>query len=172
MAAFLLLVLAVAGGAVLADLVRENTTAGEITVFHQTVTGYSEGWLLAIAAGLGFVVALLLVAAVSSTKGRARRRQPRLPRRGLDNQVVEPEPDHARLLDEFFGPEETPGHLGGPASPPHLRSDRREGQAEHNQRWAAPERIEHHSEPRYEQIRRAARRHNSDLPFPASRGRR
>ena len=64
MAAFFLFVLAVAGGVVVADLVWENTTAGQITVFHHTVSGYPEGWLLAIAAGLGSVVALLLVATV------------------------------------------------------------------------------------------------------------
>jgi hypothetical protein len=39
----------------------ENPTAGQLTVFHHTISGYPEGWLLAIAAGLGFVAALLLV---------------------------------------------------------------------------------------------------------------
>ena len=75
MAAFVLFALAVAGAAVVADLIWENPTAGQITVFHHTVIDYPEGWLLAIAAGLGFVVALLLVASVNSTKsdGRAAR---------------------------------------------------------------------------------------------------
>jgi hypothetical protein len=61
MAAFVLFVLAVAGAAVVADLAWENPTAGQLTVFHHTISGYPEGWLLAIAAGLGFVAALLLV---------------------------------------------------------------------------------------------------------------
>ena len=72
MAAFVLFALAVAGGVVVADLVRENPTAGQVTVFGQTVGGYPEGWLLAIAAGLGFVAALLLVASVNSTAGDGR----------------------------------------------------------------------------------------------------
>jgi hypothetical protein len=49
---------------------------------------------------------LLLVAALHATKGRrVRRGQLRRRRRALEHQVVAPEPDHARLLDEFFGPE-------------------------------------------------------------------
>jgi hypothetical protein len=73
MAAFGLFVLAVAGAAVVADLAWENPTTGQLTVFNQTVGGYPEGWLPAIAAGLGLVVALLLVASVNSTRddGRA-----------------------------------------------------------------------------------------------------
>jgi nitric oxide reductase large subunit len=82
MVAFFLFVLAVAGGVVVGNLVWENTTAAEITVFGQPVTGYSQGWLLAMAATLGFVVALLLVASVGVTKGRReRRRQLRMLRR-------------------------------------------------------------------------------------------
>jgi hypothetical protein len=173
MAAFFLLVLAIGGGVVVADLARENTTVGEITVFHQTVTGYPEGWLLATAAGLGFVVAVLLVASSSAAKGRARRRQLRRRRPGLESRGGEPEPDHDRLLDEFFGPDETPRHVGRPARPAHLRGDRRQGQARHDQRWNAPERVKHQPEPLYEQASRAAGpHHDTDLPFPARDGRR
>ena len=57
MAAFVLFMLAVAGGVVAADLVWENPAAGQVTMFHQTIGGYREGWLLAIAAGLGLVAA-------------------------------------------------------------------------------------------------------------------
>jgi hypothetical protein len=93
MAAFVLFVVAVAGAVVVTDLVWENPTAGQITVFQHTITGYPEGWLLAIAAGLGFVVALLLVASVNSTKGRrARRKQLRRLRYDLEDQVATPEP--------------------------------------------------------------------------------
>ena len=124
MAAFVLFVLAVAGGVTVADLAWENSAAGQVTVFHHTVGGYPEGWLLPIAAWLGFVVALLLVASVNSTKGRrARRKQLRGLRRGLEDQVVAPEPDHARLLDEFFGPEEPSRQLGGPARPADPRGE-------------------------------------------------
>jgi hypothetical protein len=152
MAAFFLFVLAVAGGFVLADLVWENTAAGEITVFHHTVSGYPEGWLLAIAAGLGFVVALLLVASMNATKGRrARRKQLRRLRRGLEHQVA-PKPDHARLLDDFFGPEEPPRQLSGPAD---LKSDGRERRADDHQRWVTPQPIQHPTEPLYQQARSA-----------------
>jgi hypothetical protein len=174
MAAFLLFVLAVAGGVTVADLAWENTTAGQITVFDHTVSGYPQGWLLAIAAGLGFVVALLLVASVNSTKGRrARRKQLGRLRRGLEHQAVAPKPDHARLLDEFFGPAEPSRHPGGPAWPSDLRGEGREGRAEDNQRWVTGERVEYPPEPLYEQARRAAGlRQDWDLPVAASQGRR
>jgi hypothetical protein len=174
MAAFLLFVLAVAGGVTVADLVWENTAAGEIMVFHHTVSGYPEGWLLAIAAGLGCVVALLLVASVNSTKGRrARRKQLRRLRRGLEHQAVAPKPDHARLLDEFFGPDEPSRHPGGPAWPADLRGEDREGRAEDDRRWVTGERVQYPAEPLYEQTRRAAGLSGDwDLSVAASQGRR
>jgi hypothetical protein len=156
MAAFLLFVLAVAGGVVVADLVRENTTAGQITVLDHTVSGYPEGWLLAIAAGLGCVVCLLLVASVNSTKGRrARRKQLGRLRHGLEHQAVAPKPDHARLLDEFFGPAEPSGHLGGLARPADLKAAGRERRADDHQRWVTPQPIQHPTEPLYQQVRSA-----------------
>jgi|SRR5215218_140020 hypothetical protein len=115
MAALFLLLLAVTGGVLIAELVVENPTADQITLFHHTLTGYSEGWLLAIAAGLGALITLLLVASLNATKGRrVRRGQLRRRRRGLEHQMGAPEPDHARLLDEFFGPEQPSRHPAGP----------------------------------------------------------
>jgi len=173
MAAFVLFVVAVAGGAVVADLVWENPTTGQITVFHHTVAGYPEGWLLATAAGLGFVVALLLVASINSTKGRrARHKQLSGLRHGLEDQAA-PEPDHARLLDAFFGPEEPFRHPGGPARPAHPPEGDRAGRAEDDPRWVTGERVEYPPEPLYEQARRAAGlRQDWDLPVVASQGRR
>jgi hypothetical protein len=52
MAAFFLL-LALIGGALVGDLVWENSTAGEVTVLDPTVTGYPQSWLLAAAAVIG-----------------------------------------------------------------------------------------------------------------------
>jgi hypothetical protein len=156
MAAFLLFVLAVAGGVVVADLVWENTTAGQITVFDHTVSGYPEGWLLAIAAGLGGVVALLLVASVNSTKGRrARRKQLGRLRRGLGHQAVAAKPDHARLLDEFFGPAEPSRHLGGPARPEEFNTQDPERRADDHQRRVTPQPIQHPTEPLLQQVRSA-----------------
>jgi hypothetical protein len=174
MAAIVLFVVAVAGAVVAADLVWENTTVGQITVFHHTVTGYPVGWLLAMAAGLGFVVALLLVASVNSMKGRrARRKQLVRLRPGLEEHVAAPGSDHARLLDAFFGPEEPSRHPDGPARPADLRGERPEGRADDHQRWVTGERVEYPLEPLYEQARRAAGLGQDwDLPVAASQGRR
>jgi hypothetical protein len=155
MAAFVLFVLALAGGVVVADLVRENPTTGQVMVFGQAVGGYPEGWLLAIAAGFGFVVALLLVASVNLTKGRrARRKQLRGLRRGLEDQVVAPEPDHARLLDAFFGPEEPSRQLGGPTRLADPRGEGPERRAE-GQGWVTVRPIQQPTEPLYQQVRSA-----------------
>ena len=178
MAAFVLFVLAVVGGVTVADLAWENPAAGQVTVFHHSVGGYPEGWLLAIAAGLGFVVALLLVASVNSTKRRrARRTQLRGLRRGLEDQVTAPEPDHARLLDAFFGPEE-PSRLQHPAEPHYqqmrsvqVREDGWDGRARDHQGWVTGERVEDPPEPLYEQARRAAGLgQDGDFPVAASQG--
>ena len=91
MAAFFLL-LALIGAALVGDLVWENTTAGEVTVLDRTLVSYPQGWLLAAAAGIGFVTALLLVASVSSTKARrTRRRQLRAMKRDQQDPLFEPE---------------------------------------------------------------------------------
>ena len=154
MAAFVLFVVAVAGAAVVADLVWENSTVGQVKVFSQTVGGYPEGWLLAIGAGLGFVVALLLVASVNSTKRRrARRKQLRPLRHGSEDQVAEP--DHAHLLDAFFGPEVTSRHPDGPARPVELESEGRERRAETHQPVVTPQPIQQPTEPLYQQARSA-----------------
>ena len=103
MAAFFFL-LALIGGALIGDLIWENTGAGEVTVLGRTVDHYPQGWLLSAAVALGFVVALLLVASVGSTKARrVRRRQLRSMKRDPQSRDVEPEGDYARWLDESFG---------------------------------------------------------------------
>ena len=151
-----LVMLAVAGGVAVADLVWENPAAGQVTMFHQTIGGYREGWLLAIAAGLGLVAALFLVASVNSTKRRrAHRKQRRDLREGLEDQVAVPELDRARLLDAFFGPEEPSHHLGGPARPVELKSEGRKSRAEDHQPVATSQPIQHPTEPLYVQSRRA-----------------
>jgi hypothetical protein len=138
MAAFFLL-LAILGGALVGDLVWENTTLGEATVLDRTVVSYPQGWLLAAAAALGFAVALLLVASVSSTRARRdRRRQLRSMKRRLDGEGVETELEHARWLDETFGRREAAADLG--------------------------ESLRSQPEPLYEQTRLAARHHDRRQP--------
>jgi hypothetical protein len=127
MAAFFLL-LALIGAALVGDLVWENTTAGEVTVLDRTVAGYPQGWLLAATAVIGFVVALLLVATVRSTRARRdRRRQFRAMKREVQEQGYEP--DHASWLEEPSDRRDTAADAGG--VPPR------------------------HSEPLYEQTRQA-----------------
>jgi hypothetical protein len=112
--AVLLLLLAIIGGVVVGDLVWENTEPGEVTVFDRSFTGYPQGWLLATAAALGFLVGLLLVASLGSTKARrARRRQLRAIKRDQP-EATRREPEHASWLDESFGRYET-GQSGEPA---------------------------------------------------------
>jgi hypothetical protein len=112
MAAFLLL-LALLGGALVGDLVWENTANGEVTVLDRTVAGYPQGWLLAGAAAIGFVVALLLVASLGSTKARRnRRRQLRALKR--DRQEQGYEPNQAGWLDESLGRRDTAADTDGP----------------------------------------------------------
>jgi hypothetical protein len=48
----------------------KNTTVDEVTVLDRTVTGYPQGRLLVAATAIGFVIALPLVASVSSTSSR------------------------------------------------------------------------------------------------------
>ncbi len=114
MAAFFFL-LAMIGAALVGDLLWENTTAGEVTVLDRTLVSYPQGWLLAAAAALGFVVGLLIVASVSSTKRRReRRRQLRSLKRHGQHEGVEPELEHASWLDESYGRQETAADAGEP----------------------------------------------------------
>ena len=144
MAVFLFLV-AIIGGVVVGDLVLENPTAGEATVFNQPVSGYTEGTLLAIAAALGFVVAMLLVASVGSTsRRRARRKQLRRSRPGLQRQGPAPEQAQASLLDAWFGREQTVGDLGEPAPPGDLGRDHGGDRPEDRRTTVTPGPTEHH----------------------------
>ena len=118
MAAFFFL-LAIIGGALVGDLVWENTTAGEVTVLDRTLVSYPQGWLLAGAAALGFVIALLLVASMSSTKGRRdRRRQLRSLKHQPQREGIKPEQEHTNWLDESFGRDEAATDAGDPLPRP------------------------------------------------------
>jgi uncharacterized integral membrane protein len=108
MAAFLLFLLAVAGGVVVGDLVWENRAGAEVSIFGQPVADYPQGWILAMAATLGFIVAVLLVASVGATKRhRERRRLLRRLRRARQHQPAESELENTSVLDQFFGQDNT-----------------------------------------------------------------
>jgi hypothetical protein len=112
MAVFFFL-LALIGGALVGDLIWENTTAGDVTVLDRTFTSYPQGWLLAAAAAVGFVTALLLVASVSSTRARRnRRREFRYMQRDRQDQGFEP--DRTGWLEERFDHREAAGDTGEP----------------------------------------------------------
>ncbi len=97
-----LVLLAMIGVSVVADLVAENTGTGVITVLHQPITGYREGLLLAMAAALGLVIGLLLAGALSLRRTRrARRKQLRWAERELRDQLLELKGENTRLRDEL-----------------------------------------------------------------------
>ncbi len=92
MAAFFL-VLAVVVGVVIGDAVIANTTASNLDLFDRTITGFTQGQLLVIAAGAGFLFAIFLFLAFGSSKNRRRRRRERRAR------VDELERENAGLRD-------------------------------------------------------------------------
>ena len=100
--AVLLLLLAIIGAIVVADLVLENTATGAITMLNHPITGYRDGLLLAMAATLGFVIGLLIVASVSMRRTRrARRNQLRTVERELSGQLLELERENSRLREDL-----------------------------------------------------------------------
>jgi uncharacterized integral membrane protein len=147
MAAFLVL-LAMLVGVVVGDLVLENPAAGQVNVFNRTITGYPQGWLLAAAAALGFLVALLLAASLRAARARRERRKRRAPRGGLEDYVFELSPRHAGQRDERPGPGASVSYLREP--------DRAAG---------------YEPEPLFEQSRRATRlRGHPDRYLPPGTG--
>ncbi|HZD69561.1 MAG TPA: hypothetical protein VFA45_11795 [Actinomycetes bacterium] len=100
--AALFLVLAMVDAVLLGDAVLANTSATSITIFDHSITGFTQGQLLVIAAGLGLLGALLLgLAWRSSGARRAKRRQLRAARRDLEGKVAELERDNATLRGEL-----------------------------------------------------------------------
>ncbi len=68
--AALFLVLAVVDAVLLGDAVLANTSASSVSVFDQSITGFTQGQLLLVAAGLGLLGALLLGLIRKSTVSR------------------------------------------------------------------------------------------------------
>jgi hypothetical protein len=84
-------------------------------VFHQPVSGYRQGVLLAMAAILGAAVARLLVASMTSTRAQpARRKQLRTISAGTQPQAAAPAREQAGLLEEWFGRYASLGDLDQP----------------------------------------------------------
>jgi uncharacterized membrane protein YccC len=161
--AALFLLLAIAGTAVVADLVLENTGTGAITLVHHPVTGYRDGLLLALAAALGLVIGLLVVGSLSLRRTRrARRRQLRQAERELHSQLLELERENSSLRDELARRDSAVRRLAGVAAATDLDPPA-----------AAPRTpsplANHQVEPIYEEARRVARLRGSfDVHVPAA----
>ena len=156
--AALLLLLAVAGTAMVADLVLENTGTGAITVLHHPVTGYSHGLLLAMAVALGLVIGLLVVASMSMRRTRrARRKRLRQAEHELRSQLLALERENTSLRDELAHRDSAARRLVGGAA------------AANPEAAAAPRRspsplADRQVEPIYEEARRVARLRSSFDP--------
>ncbi|HZD73996.1 MAG TPA: hypothetical protein VE776_08970 [Actinomycetota bacterium] len=99
--AALFLVLAVVDAVLLGDAVLANTSASSVSVFDHSITGFTQGQLLLVAAGLGLLGALLLAAAWSwSGARRAKRREQRAAERDLEGRVAGLERENATLRQE------------------------------------------------------------------------
>jgi cell division protein FtsB len=100
--AVLLILLALAGGVLVVDLVLENTADGSVTVLDRSFTGFSEGELLAAVAAVGFVVGLLTVGSLSLRRSRrVRRKELRQAEQELTAEVAELEQENKSLRDEL-----------------------------------------------------------------------
>jgi hypothetical protein len=154
--AALLLVLALVGAVVVGDLVMENTATGTITVLDHSVTGYSHGLLLAMAAALGFVVGLLVVGSVSLRRSRRARRKE------LRGQLLELGDENTRLREELARQELAGRRVAGVASAAGLDAPATAGRV-------PPPLADGREEPVYAEARRVARlRSDSDLPSPST----
>jgi uncharacterized integral membrane protein len=114
MMAAIFLVLAVLDAALLANVALTNTDASSLSVFDRSITGYTQGEVLLLAAGLGLLLALFLgIAWSSSSARRAKRRELRAARREVEGRVAELERENARLRKELEGTRR-PDALVGP----------------------------------------------------------
>jgi uncharacterized membrane protein YccC len=163
--AALFLLLAIIVTSVVADLVLENTATGAITVLNHPITGYRDGLLLAMAAALGFVIGLLVVASVSMRRTRrARRKQLRTAERELSGQLFELERENSRLREDLARRDlaaRRSVEVPAAADPEAAAAARR-----------TPSPLaDRQEEPVYEEARRVARlRSSSDLSFPSTHG--
>ena len=106
MAAFFLL-LCILVVVVIGDALVENTEANSVTLFNQSFDQLSGGELLAVSAGLGFLLALFLFFAFGSSRTRrSRRKELKSRRRDAEGRVGELERENARLRQELTGTRE------------------------------------------------------------------
>jgi uncharacterized membrane protein YciS (DUF1049 family) len=165
--AVLLLLLAIAGGVLVGDLVMENTAAGSVTVLDRSFTGYSQGQLLAVVAALGFLVGVLAVGSVSLRRARrARRRELRRAEQDLTAEVAELERENRGLRDELARRTQLLRHPAAGAGAGAMPADPAPGATtsvgeRRTRPYSAP--ADRHAEPVYDEARRVARLRSRDL---------
>lgn len=114
MAVFFLL-LAVIVGVVIGDAVVANTGAGNLQLFDRSITGFTQGQLLWIAAVAGFLFALFIFLAWGSSKNRRlKRRERRTVHRDMEGRIGELERENADLREGVDRDRRT-SRLGGMA---------------------------------------------------------
>jgi hypothetical protein len=121
MMAAIFLLLAVIVGVIVGDVVVSNTDSASIELFNRSITDFTQGQLMVIAAGLGFLFALFLFMAWgSSSNRRAKRRERRLIRRDLESRVGTLERENASLRADLDRTAPTT-RLGEPDGEPDVR---------------------------------------------------
>jgi hypothetical protein len=100
--AVLFLVLALLAAVVIGAVGLENTTASSATLLDRSFSQLTEGQLLVLFAGLGFLVALFLFLAVGASRTRrSRRKELKSRRRDAEGRVGELERENDRLSQEL-----------------------------------------------------------------------
>jgi len=160
--AALLLLLAILGASVVADLVVENTGSGVITVLHHPITGDRDGLLLAMAAVIGLVIGLLLAGSLRWRQTRRVRRQRlRVAERELRGQLLDLEGENTRLREELARRDSAARRVAGVAAAAGLEAPAAAG--------TVRPLLADQAEPIYEQTRRVARlRSSAELPLPST----
>jgi uncharacterized membrane protein YccC len=161
--AVLLLLLALLGASVVADLVLENTGTGAITMLHHPITGYREGLLLATAAALGLVIGLLVVGSLSLRRTRRTRRQRlRVAERELRGQLRELGRENSSLREELARRDSAARRVASVAAAAGFDPPAAAG-------TVRPLLADHQPEPIYEEARRVARlRSGVELSLPST----
>ena len=160
--AALLLLLAILGASVVADLVVENTGSGVITVLDHPITGDRDGLFLAMAAVIGLVIGLLLAGSLRWRQTRRVRRQRlRVAERELRGQLLDLEGENTRLREELARRDSAARRVAGVAAAAGLEAPAAAG--------TVRPLLADQAEPIYEQTRRVARlRSSAELPLPST----
>jgi hypothetical protein len=100
--AVLFLLLALLLAVVVAAVGFENTTASSVTLLDRSLGQLTEGQLLVLFAGLGFLIALFLSLAFGASRTRrSRRKELKSRRRDAEGRVDELERENSRLRQEL-----------------------------------------------------------------------